>query len=99
MKKMKMKKKNEKRFDLYFARDGHDVLVRTAGWYCTHSTVCHGYCSSCINQQWNSTRFPLRIQQRRCLHVCVYCTAIPVPGGGGGGSGRNKLILNTLKKN
>ena len=33
------------------------------------------------------------------LHVCVYCTAIPVPGGGGGGSGRNKLILNTLKKN
>ena len=59
MKKMKMKKKiekEEKRVYLYFARDGHDVLVRTAGWYCAHSTVCHGYCSSCINQQWNSIR-------------------------------------------
>ena len=94
MKKMKMNKKiekEEKRVYLYFARDGHDVLVRTAGWYCAHSTVFHGYCSSCIKQQWNITRFPLRIQQRRWVpgtSVRQCHPIVPVPGGGGGGSGK-----------
>lgn len=34
-----------------------------------------------------------------CTHSCTAMSIVPVPGGGGGGSGRNKLILNTLKKN
>ena len=59
--------------------DPHPVCQGSRAWYCTHSTVCHGHCSSSTVSTNNGTAY-----------AAMPIVLVPGGGPGGGGGGGEK---------